>query len=252
MHPLRTATTKIVTSFIESEILLKEGTPFTIICDNATIFKSKEFKNFCIKHSIPKIFYNAYYTPQSNTVERYKQSVQTCIAILVGEDQRNWSKYLPHIQLSLNTTVNIATGHIPYFLAKGREIVADGSLHTLRDSAQNSTDDIQLTNRDEKAESLHELAEIFERVGSALTKAYKQNANRYNLRRQQLRLSVGDIVWRRNFVESNAAKFFLAKLAPKFVKCKVIDKLSDVVYQLEEIDTGYQGKYHAKDIVKMS
>ena len=251
LHPLRTATTKTVTSFIESEIILKEGTPCVIICDNATIFQSKDFKNFCTKYSIPKIFYNAYYSPQSNTVERYNQTIQTCLAMLVEEDQRNWSRFLPQIQLFMNTTINLATGYTPYFLARGREIISDGSLHTLRGNAPQSIDDVQLANRNEKANSLNELADIFQRVSSALTKAYKHNANRYNLRRRELRLRVGDIVWRRNFVQSNAAKFFSAKLAPRFIKCKVVDKLSDVVYQLEETDTGNIGKYHVKDIIKV-
>lgn len=251
LHPLRTATTKTATSFIESEILLKEGTPCVIICDNATIFQSKEFKNFCTKYSIPKIFYNAYYAPQSNTVERYNQTIQTCLAMLVEEDQRNWSRFLPQIQLFLNTSINLATGYTPYFLARGREIISDGALHTLRGNAPHSIDDIQLANRNEKADSLNELADIFQRVSCTLTKAYKQNANRYNLRRRELGLKVGDIVWRRNFVQSNAAKFFSAKLAPRFVKCKIVDKLSDVVYQLEEINTKTIGKYHVKDIIKV-
>lgn len=251
LHPLKTATTRTVTSFIESEILLKEGTPCVIICDNATIFQSKDFKNFCKENSIPKIFYNAYYSPQSNTIERYNQTVQTCLAILVEEDQRSWSKFLPKIQLSLNSTINIATGYTPYFLAKGREIVTDGSLHNIRGNAPQSLDDIQLTDRKDRAKSLQELADIFQRVESALTKAYKQNANRYNLRRQQLRLNVNDTVWRRNFAQSNAAKFFSAKLAPRFVKCRVLKRLSDVVYELEEIATGSVGKYHAKDIIKV-
>lgn len=251
LHPLRTATTKTVTSFIESEILTKEGIPCVLICDNATIFQSREFKNFCSKHSIPKIFYGAFYAPHSNTIERYNQTIQTCLAILVGEDHRNWSKHLPHIQMSLNSTVNVATGYTPFFLAKGREFVADGALHHIRGNAPHSSDDLQLATRSDKANTLDDLADIFNRVTDALTKAYKQNANRYNLRRRELRLSVGDTVWRRNFVQSSAAHFFSAKLAPRFVKSKVTKKYSDVVYDLQDIDTGKTGKYHAKDIIKV-
>lgn len=170
----------------------------------------------------------------------------------MGEDQRHWSKYLPQIQLSLNSTVNLATGYTPFFLAKGREMITDGALHYIRDSAPNSLDNLQPSGRSDKAEALTELADIFQRVTDALTKAYKQNAMRYNLRRRQVRLSVGDTVWRRNFVQSSAAHFFSAKLAPRFVKCKVIKKHSDVVYDLQEISTGKIGKYHVKDIIKMS
>jgi hypothetical protein len=251
LHPLRTATTRTVTAFVESEILLKEGTPCVIICDNATIFQSKDFKKFCVEHSIPKILYGCVYAAQSNPVERYNQSIETCLAILVEQDHRHWSRFLPKIQLSLNTTVNIATGYTPCFLAKGRELVLDGSLHTVKGSAPCSTDDVQVTDRDKKAESLNELADIFQKVELALTKAYKQSASRYNLRRREVKLNVGDIVWRRNFVQSNAAKFFSAKLAPRYVKCRVINRLSDVAYDLEELTTGRKGKFHVKDIIKI-
>jgi hypothetical protein len=121
----------------------------------------------------------------------------------------------------------------------------------MRESVPHSLDTLQVTDRSKEAEALTELAEIFQRVTVALTKAYNQNAIRYNLRRRQLRLNAGDIVWRRNFVQSNAAHFFSAKLAPRFVKCKVVKKHSDVVYDLQEIDTGKIGKYHAKDIIKV-
>lgn len=251
LHPLRTATTQTVTSFLEKEIILKWGTPAILICDNATTFKSAAFKAFCNKYSVPKIFYNAYYTPQSNTVERYNKTIEICLSILVDQDQRNWSKHLQHIQLSLNSTVNLATGYTPYLLATGREIITDGTFHSIMRDIPSSVDDITIGDRNKAATALNELAEIFIKVEEALTQAYQKNAQRYNLRRRHFRAKEGDIVWRRNFVQSNAAQFFSAKLAPKFVKCKVEKKLSDVVYELRELNTGAIGKYHAKDILRV-
>lgn len=251
IHPLRTATAKTITSFIESEIIFKHGTPCIIICDNATVFRSKEFKNFVDKFSIPKIFYNAFYTPQSNTVERYNQTVETCLAILVGQDQRSWSRHLPRIQLALNSSINVATGFTPYFLATGREILIDGKLHSLNSKLPNDLNDLDVADRTSSATALDEMSKIFIRVQNALTEAYKQNALRYNTRRKHVAFSTGDIVWRKNFVQSNAANFFSSKLAPRFVKCKVLEKISNNVYILGDIETPNKGKYHVKDIVKV-
>ena len=251
LHPLRTATTKTVTSYFESEIILKQGTPCTIICDNATIFKSREFQNFCNKYSIPKIFYTAHYAPQSNTVERYNQTVNICLSILVEQDQRSWSSHLPKIQLFLNSTVNLATGFTPYFLFTGRDIVIDGKTHTIQGSLPNSVEDLTIGSRDEAASSLSELVDIFQKVQEALTIAYNRNAKRYNTRRINLILNEGDTVWRRNFVQSDAAKFFSAKLAPKFVKCIVKKRISNIIYELRDFDTTKVGKYHIKDIIKV-
>lgn len=55
-----------------------------------------------------------------------------------------------------------------------------------------------------------------------------------------------------NFVQSNAGNFFSAKLAPRFIKCIVLEKLSDLVYILQDINTKTKGKYHIKDIIKFS
>lgn len=252
LHPLKTATTKTVTSFIENYIIFKHGTPCILICDNATIFQSKNFKLFCKQYNIPKIFYNAYYSPQSNTVERYNQTVQICLSILVDKDQRNWSKFLSQTELSLNSTVNVATGYTPYFLLTGRDIITDGNFHSLKGDLPNCLDDLELGDRVKSATGLSQLADIFEKVTIALTEAYQKNANRYNLRRKQIYLNVDDTVWRRNFTQSNAAKYFSAKLAPKFVKCKVLNKLSDIVYELQDIESQSVGKYHIKDIIKFT
>lgn len=252
LHPLRTATTKTVTTFLENEIILKSGTPYVVICDNAKIFKSKEFTKFCENFNIPRIFYNAYYSPQSNTVERYNQTVLTCLSILVEQDQRTWSKHLPRIQLALNSSINVATGYTPHFLATGRDIIIDGNLHKFHSTLPSQLDDLQIADRTDSAVALNELSNIFNNVQSALTEAYKRNATRYNLRRKHVVCQPNDIVWRRNFVQSNATNFFSAKLAPRFVKCRVLEKLSDLVYILQDLNTKTQGKYHIKDIIKFS
>lgn len=58
---------------------------------------------------------------------------------------------------------------------------------------------------------------------------------------------VGDIVYRRNFINSDATKNISAKLSPKYLRCQVIDKISDLVYRLQD-DNGHVGTFHIKDI----
>lgn len=55
---------------------------------------------------------------------------------------------------------------------------------------------------------------------------------------------VGDIVYRKNFVVSDATKKFCAKLAPKFLKAKVIAVKGNCIYELE----GDVGKKRAKTL----
>lgn len=250
LFPLVNATTRSITRQLEKEIFLKFGCPKIIICDNGTQFTSKNFVDFLKSFNINKIFYNTLYTPQNNPVERYNKTVETCISCFVQEDHRTWSKFLSHIQLALNSSVNLATEFTPNFLMFGREVIIDASLHRFSNSL-NDLSEVDIVDRSNFAFSLSSLEAIFEKVTTSLLKAYKRNSIYYNRDRKVTSYSIGDIVWRKNFVLSSAAHYFSAKLAPKFVKCKIIDKISNNVYVLKDLDKGSSGRYHVKDILKI-
>lgn len=88
-------------------------------------------------------------------------------------------------------------------------------------------------------------------MGDALFFAYQKSSERYNLRKKHVTYAVGDTVWRKNFAQSNSAAYFSAKLAPRFIKTKVVRKVSDVIYVLADEAGKLLGKYHVKDMVKL-
>ncbi|KAJ8967981.1 hypothetical protein NQ314_002547 [Rhamnusium bicolor] len=99
------------------------------------------------------------------------------------------------------------------------------------------------------AKHVEELQQTYGVVEKRLKEAYKNSANRYNLRRRPVTFNVGDIVMKKNHVLSDAANYFSAKLAPKFVKCKVRSKMSTNVYRLETLDgKKVIGDYHVCDL----
>lgn len=249
IFPLRKATTQSIVSVLEKEIFLKFGVPKILILDNGPQFVSKNFKTFAKNYNIPKLFYNSLYTPQNNPIERYNKTIETCLACYVGTDHRTWSKFLPHVQAAINGTVNLVTGFTPNFLLFGRELIIDGTLYQF--SSVSDSSEIVLGERPIYAQSLNHLANVFKVVIDKLAKSYLRNAKYYNKNRKSTSFVVGDSVWRRNFVHSNAAYYFSSKLAPKFVKCKVVSKLSDNIYLLRDFDKRTTGKYHVKDILKI-
>lgn len=90
------------------------------------------------------------------------------------------------------------------------------------------------------------LKEMHIEVDSRFRSAYKRYQVRYNLRRRMEVFHLGDLVWRKNYVLSDAAKGFSAKLAPKFSgPFKIIEKLSDRVFKL---DDGSKITWHVKDL----
>lgn len=78
--------------------------------------------------------------------------------------------------------------------------------------------------------------------------SYEKNAHSYNLRSRARNFDVGQIVTRRNFVQSNLLQHFNSKLAPTGIKSKVIEKVGRSYYILEDLDSGNKSTFHIKDI----
>ncbi|KAJ8964964.1 hypothetical protein NQ317_017107 [Molorchus minor] len=71
----------------------------------------------------------------------------------------------------------------------------------------------------------------------------------YNLRRRNEEFDVHQMVWKRNFVLSDASKYFSKKLAPQFVgPFSVKRKLSPWTYELEDKDGRSVGIWNAKNL----
>lgn len=218
--------------------------------DNAQYFKSKIFKDFVEKYKVPKLFYNCVYSPQSNSVERYNQSIETSLAIMVGNNQRLWDKHLPLIQHALNNTTNMTTTFTPSYLFFGREVVIDGRFHKPLGYIPKDGEPIQIDAPTEHARGLEQLAETYDVVQQKILESFQRNAHRYNLRRKTVEYNVGDVVWVRHNVLSKKAEFFSNKLAPRFVKLRVAEKKSAVAYEMEDLTGKRKGLYHVKDMVK--
>jgi hypothetical protein len=249
--PLRKANSKEIIDSLERRIFLVEGVPQVIISDNGKQFVSREFKGAMEQYGVQSLFYTTLYTPQVNGVERYHSILSYTLGMYVESDQRNWDLYLDHVQSIINQTVNLSTGFSPALLAKGREIVMNGSLFGKVDQVEISRVDRLSDDRYLYNQKMMDLSTLFKIVTGNLWKAYVKYAKYYNLRRKNITYKEGDTVWRRNFVQSNAGEYFTTKLAPRFINCRVIKKISDLVYELQDIDSGSKNRFHIKDILKV-
>lgn len=90
---------------------------------------------------------------------------------------------------------------------------------------------------------------VHEQVRKQLEKAHRKYATQYNLRARERSFKVGQEVYRRNFAQSNAAENFNTKLADRFIKCRVAQKIGSSIYLLEDLQGKVLGKYHAKDLI---
>lgn len=244
LFPLRQATATAICKILEDNVFLIHGIPQTIIMDNGSQFISKQLDTLLGKYKVPNIHFTPKYTPQVNTVERYNKTIITAVSTLINNDHRAWDTVLPKIQFAINNSVNEVTGYTPSFLVHGRELVCCGS-HYVDNDVPN---EITFLPRDVYAENLGHLGELFNKVQAALWHSHQKTTQRYNLRRKDAEFSIGDIVWKRCFFQSDKSAHFAKKLAPKFEKCRIIGKRSPLVYILEDKDGRDIGAWHIKDL----
>lgn len=240
LFPLRTATTTSIVKILDTHVFPVFGCPNSIILDNGVQFRSKEFTKFLASLNI-RVQYTALYHPQANPVERINRVIKTMLRSYLSEDQRGWDRQLSQVGLAIRSSKHEVTGYSPNFIVFGREVSSKGG-NTCPD--QICFDRSALTKDRDQA-----FAKIYADVKGKLAKAYETNRKAYNLRRRDVHYTVNQLVWRRNQVLSDAAKYFTAKLAPKYVGPFVIVKrVSPWTYELQGNDGKYAGVWHVKDL----
>ena len=243
--PLRSSKSPYVVKYLESEVFLTYGVPQYIICDNGPQFVAKEFRDLAKKYQVQKIWYNAVYSPQCNFVERMNKTIGTAIRTYVKQ-HTDWDVQLSNIQFALNTSKHEVTGFSPSFLVFGRHIPISGNYYGQVKFSEDF--EIMPGDRNSYASELKNLYSVFSEVRKKLHAAYERNSKSYNLRRRDLSFQVGDLVWRRNKVLSNAGINFSAKLAPRFILSSVRKKISNLVYVLVDENGTNAGRWHIKDL----
>lgn len=241
--PLRRATADVTSRILEDNVFLVHGVPQTIILDNGCQFASREMDTLFKKYNVPSVHFTPKYTPQINTVERYNKTIVTSLATFVGDDHRTWDVNLPKIQFAINNSVNEVTGYTPAFLVYGRELVTCGSHYVDNDNPN----EIVFLPRDIYAENIGHLSNVFDNVQLSLWRSHQRNAARYDTRRKDVEFQIGDIVFKRNYFQSDKAAYYSKKLAPRYQKCRIKGKRSKLVYILEDMTGRDLGSWHIKD-----
>lgn len=246
LFPLRNATARAICKCLEKSVFLVHGVCRILYTDNGPQFTSKEFRNLLSYAGVPHVFYNPRYHPQCNQTERVNRDVVRAIASYVRSDHRKWDQNIAEIQCAINSSVHEGTKFSAFYLNHGREMIIDGA--TYNDNVP--FDGSEMTVDVEPfANGLPKLQKIFKEVECHLQKAYRHNARYYNLRKRDVELREGQIIYKRCFPLSNASKYFSAKLSPKFEKCVVDKKLGKLVYALKSLEGKPLGSFHIKDLI---
>lgn len=246
LFPLRNGKASNITKILEEQVFLLYGAPDIIICDNGKQFTSKEFTELVTNYGID-LWYTPYYHPQANPTERVNKVIGTAVASYIEDNHKEWDKYIPHIGHAMRTSVHEVTGKTPSYLFFGREIAIHGS----KPGQVRPKDNKIYFNREKYDTHIAQRNLIYQDVSARLGKAYEVNSRYYNKRRRFCEYRIGDIVWKRTKYLSNADKNFMAKLAPKYEKAIITDKISTDVYKLKNLRGKCLGKWHSSDLKRL-
>lgn len=241
---LRKATSTSVIQHLRDDVFLMFGTPKFIICDNGMQFKSKDFVNMVRSYNT-KILYTPHYHPQSNPTERVNRVIKTMLCCYVGDNHRTWDKELQQIACAIRTAKHESTQLTPCFINFGREMSIFGS----NPEEIDETTEISLNRTENLQKRGESFKNLYEDVKKRLSTAYEKHKHYYNLRRRPLELHKNQLVWRKNYVLSDASKYFTAKLAPKYIgPFKVHAKVFGGAYEIVDMDGKPKGTWHVKDL----
>lgn len=244
--PLRRATAPHIVKAIEDHIFMQYGVPSSIIVDNGVQFRSREFTKLMSSYNV-KIRFTANYHPQANPTERMNRVLKTVLSSFIEDNQRVWDSLLPKVGCAIRSAKHEVTGNTPYFINFGREMILDGEQNKYQDDLNT---DIRVNRENVVAEQRRQGFErLYTDITKRLTKASIKSSARYDLRRRDVQYVVGQQVYKRNYVLSDAAKYYSAKLAPKFVGPFIIHKrLSPWMYELKDMDGNLKGVWSVKDL----
>lgn len=240
VKPVKNVTAKIITDFIRTNVVLRYACPEIILSDNGKQYRSVEFNEYAKKMGI-KLWYTATYFAQANPTECENKIIGNAIRAVIYKDldHRKWDEQIDEIANAINNSVHTGTKETPYEVNFGQRMAQHGSEYS---------EIIDINSAPKKDQSNLEKwrAKIQERLNEAREKYIK----RYNLRTRKIDYKLGDIVYRKNTVLSDAGKYIAKKFLPKRRQCIIVGKTGTNTYTLKEIASGKLHECHAQNFCR--
>ncbi|XP_055918604.1 uncharacterized protein K02A2.6-like [Eupeodes corollae] len=226
IKPIRKANATSVIKFLQEDVFLIFGVPESILSDNGSQFIGKEFSKMTKIYGITH-YRTAVYSPQANASERVNRSILAAIRAYIDPGQTNWDLNLSSIGSALRSTIHSAIGMSPYEALFGHRIIEHGSdYRLLRKLGGLNHSEIDWLPKVARMNVLHTY------LKAALERSHESYEKTYNLRSRVISYKVGDVLYKRNFVLSDATKHLNAKLSPKFVKVTVCKIIGNNLYEV--------------------
>ena len=124
---MKTLSTTNIFRILWTKIICVFNTPKTIICDQASIFTSKQMDTLMNTLGI-KLKFVGVENHGSNRTERYIQSINNMFKKILQDKGKNWPEFLHSAASAMNRFISPSTGYSPYEMMFGRKPSAIGDL----------------------------------------------------------------------------------------------------------------------------
>ena len=117
---VRDCTAATAAHFLVDEVILKYGTPKSILTDNGTHFTASMMTELFKRIGVTHLYSTPYHPMTNGQVERYNATMDAKIAALSNDKRTNWDEQLPFVTFNYNTSIHTTTGQIPFEMIYGR------------------------------------------------------------------------------------------------------------------------------------
>ena len=120
-YPVRNHTAATVARVLTDNLFSRFGMPMRILTDQGTEFESNLFQELCRCMGIEKVRTTPYKPSTNGCVERFHRTLNSMIAKVVQDNQRDWDDRVPTVMAAYRAAKHSSTGYSPNFLILGRE-----------------------------------------------------------------------------------------------------------------------------------
>ncbi|KAJ8394949.1 hypothetical protein AAFF_G00040720 [Aldrovandia affinis] len=110
-----------VAKVLVEEWFYRYGVPTRIHSDQGRNFESALIQQLCAMYGVCKTRTTPYHPQGNGQCERFNRTLHDLLRTLPLTQKREWTKYLPQVTFSYNTTIHQSTGESPYLLMFGQE-----------------------------------------------------------------------------------------------------------------------------------
>ncbi len=205
--------------------------PRSLHSDQGRNFESFLFQEVCRLLEINKTRTSPYHPQSDGLIEHFNRTLLAMLSLFVDKNQKNWDLLLPYVMMAYRSSVHATTGFTPYKVVFEREMVlpVDVMLNV------NLEEDFDSPN-----EYVQRMAETLSTVVGSVQQhqlqASSQQKKYFDFRAQVQYYSEGELVWVRNKARKKGVCFKLQRTYNG--PFKVIERLSDVLYQIQPIKGG--------------